>query len=441
MSNSEGGGTPDPEEFKRFLEQFMANKDGLDAEQLAEFAGLARDPEQLAALIKHLQDAIASTPAAQQTGVNWKVATEQAKAIARREARPITEEQRKAVMDAWQIGSLWLNQATSVSELASEPKLIGRELWVDEALPLFQSLASPIADRMSDALSRNMVENAPEELSGILGSASGLIKSAGASMFAMQLGQALGQLSSEVLSAGDIGLPLFQDPRAALVVQNLANSLDELEVEQDQAYIYLVVRELAHARLFKHARWLREAIVAQISSYASDLAVDNSRLADLAGELEGSDLEALKSAIERGAFIAAPNEEQQRALDAIETLLALIEGWVETVTTEACRLLPKAGALSEFVRRRRATGGPAEKTFGQLIGLQLRPRKLREAAELWRLIGEKLGRDRRDSLWNHPDLLPTAEDIANPAGLIDRLSNSDSRDDEFDRELRDLLGE
>ena len=441
MSNSEGGGTPDPEEFKRFLEQFMANKDGLDAEQLAEFAGLARDPEQLAALIKHLQDAIASTPAAQQTGVNWKVATEQAKAIARREARPIAEEQRKAVMDAWQIGSLWLNQATSVSELASEPKLIGRELWVDEALPLFQSLASPIADRMSDALSRNMVENAPEELSGILGSASGLIKSAGASMFAMQLGQALGQLSSEVLSAGDIGLPLFQEPRAALVVQNLANSLDELEVEQDQAYIYLVVRELAHARLFKHARWLREAIVAQISSYASDLAVDNSRLADLAGELEGSDLEALKSAIERGAFIAAPNEEQQRALDAIETLLALIEGWVETVTTEACRLLPKAGALSEFVRRRRATGGPAEKTFGQLIGLQLRPRKLREAAELWRLIGEKLGRDRRDALWNHPDLLPTAEDIANPAGLIDRLNNADSRDDEFDRELRDLLGE
>ncbi|MFM5967846.1 MAG: zinc-dependent metalloprotease [Micrococcales bacterium] len=441
MSNSEGGGTPNPEEFKRFLEQFMANKGGLDAEQLAEFAGLARDPEQLAALIKHLQDAIASTPSAQQTGVNWKVAAEQAKAIARREARPINEEQRKAVMDAWQIGSLWLNQATSVSELASEPKLIGRELWVDEALPLFQSLASPIADRMSDALSRNMVENAPEELSGILGSASGLIKSAGASMFAMQLGQALGQLSSEVLSAGDIGLPLFQEPRAALVVQNLANSLDELEVEQDQAYIYLVVRELAHARLFKHARWLREAIVAQISSYASDLAVDNSRLADLAGELEGSDLEALKSAIERGAFIAAPNEEQQRALDAIETLLALIEGWVETVTTEACKLLPKAGALSEYVRRRRATGGPAEKTFGQLIGLQLRPRKLREAAELWRLIGETLGRDRRDALWNHPDLLPTAEDIANPAGLIDRLNNADSRDDEFDRELRDLLGE
>lgn len=441
MSYSEGGGTPDPEEFKRFLEQFMANKDGLDAEQLAEFAGLARDPEQLAAMIKHLQDAIASTPGATQTGVNWKLAADQAKSIARKDSRPITDAQRKAVMDAWHIGSLWLNQATSVSELATEPKLIGRELWVDEALPLFQSLASPIADKMSDALSRNLVENAPDELSGILGSATGLIKSAGASMFAMQLGQALGQLSSEVLSAGDIGLPLFQEPRAALVMQNLAAALDELEVEQDQAYIYLVVREIAHARLFKHARWLREAIVTQIASYAHDLAIDNSRLADLAGELEGSDLEALKSAIERGAFIAAPNEEQQRALDAIETLLALVEGWVETVTTEACKLLPRAGALSEFVRRRRATGGPAEKTFGQLIGLELRPRRLREAADLWRLLGERLGRDERDALWNHPDLLPTAADIDNPELLLTRLSQQDALGDDLDRELRDLLGE
>lgn len=441
MSNNEDGFSPDPEEFKRFLEKFMANRDGLDPEQLADFAGLARDPEQLAAMIKHLQDAIQASPGAVTTGVNWKLASDQAKAIARKDARQITDEQRKSISDAVNIGSLWLNQATSISELTNEPKLIGRELWVDEAVPLFQALASPIADRMSDALSRNLVENAPEELSGILGSATGLIKSAGGSMFAMQIGQALGQLSSEVLSAGDIGLPLFQEPRAALVAQNLSQAISELEVEQDQAYIYLVVRELAHARLFKHAKWLRDAIVLQITSYASDLAIDNSRLADLAGELEGSDLEALKNALEKGAFIASPNEEQQRALDAIETLLALVEGWVDVVTAEACRLLPKASALGEFVRRRRATGGPAEKTFGQLIGLELRPRRLREAAAMWKAIGEAVGSEQRDNLWNHPDLLPTSSDIDDPTGLIARIGGSGSGDDDIDRELRKLLGE
>ena len=257
----------------------------------------------------------------------------------------------------------------------------------------------------------------------------------------MQLGQALGQLSTEVLSAGDIGLPLFQEPRAALVAQNLAEALGELDVETDQAYIYLVVREMAHARLFKHAKWLRDAIVLQITSYANDLSIDNSRLADLAEELDGSDLESLKRAIEQGAFTAAPNEDQTRALAAIENLLALIEGWVEVVTADACKLLPKADALGEFVRRRRATGGPAEKTFGQLVGLELRPRRLREAAALWRVLGEQLGIDRRDSLWDHPDLLPTVDEIANPDAVIARLTGSIGKDDELDRELRNLLGE
>mgnify|MGYP002651771257 CR=1 FL=1 len=42
--------------------------------------------------------------------------------------------------------------------------------------------------------------------------------------------------------------------------------------------------------------------------------------------------------------------------------------------------LPHAAALGEAVRRRRATDGPAQKAFATLVGLELRPRRLREAA-------------------------------------------------------------
>ena len=83
--------------------------------------------------------------------------------------------------------------------------------------------------------------------------------------------------------------------------------------------------------------------------------------------------------------------------------------------------------------------GPAEQTFRTLVGLDLRPRKLREAAAMWREIGAALGHAKRDSLWDHPDVLPTLEDIANPSALIERLRNA-STDDAIDRELRDLLG-
>lgn len=441
MSTPEGFDGRDPEEFKKFLEQFMANRDGLNPEQLAEFAGLARDPEQLAAMIKMLQDAIGRAPGGTAEGVNWTLASSQAKELARKESRGISDAQRQQISEAEHLGALWLDSATALAPLGASLKVIGRELWVDEAVPLFQALASPIADRMSDALSKNLINNAPEELSGILGSATGLIRSAGGAMFAMQLGQALGRLSEEVLSASDIGLPLYAESRAAVVGQNLVEAVQSLEGDQRETYTYLVVRELAHARLFKNSRWLRDAIVTQISNYAAGLEIDNSKLESLAGELTGTDLDQVRKALENGGFIAEPNQEQRLALERIETLLALVEGWVQVVTADACKILPSASALGEYVRRRRATGGPAEKTFGQLVGLELRPRKLREAATFWSAVGAAVGMEARDGIWAHPDVLPSADDIANPDGFLKRMTDGNAGDDDLDRELRELLGE
>jgi len=78
--------------------------------------------------------------------------------------------------------------------------------------------------------------------------------------------------------------------------------------------------------------------------------------------------------------------------------------------------------LRETVRRVRATGGPAEQTFANLVGLELRPRRLREAADLWSQLREKRGIEGRDALWAHAELLPTAEDLQDPAGFLARAS-------------------
>jgi len=50
--------------------------------------------------------------------------------------------------------------------------------------------------------------------------------------------------------------------------------VDGLEVEPDQAYIYLGIREMAHTRLFKHSKWLRDGIVGQITNYAIGIKID-----------------------------------------------------------------------------------------------------------------------------------------------------------------------
>ncbi|MEY4499280.1 MAG: hypothetical protein RL319_268 [Actinomycetota bacterium] len=426
-----------PEDFQKFLRDFLEKgAQGIDAEKLAEAAGLPKDPRVLAELINQLQSALGKSG-----GVNWKVAADQARALAAQNSQPISENARKSINDALGIGTLWLNQATDIAELAIEPKFLSRELWVQDALPLFQDLASPVANRMGEALSENLQQNAPEEMTGMLGNASEMMKSLGGALFAMQLGQSLGKLSSEVISGGDIGLPIFPEQRAAFIPQNLEAYVNDLDVESDQVYIYLAVRELAHARLFKHSKWLREHVINQITNYAAGIKIDNDIVQEIARDFDPSNTEEIQAALREGAFIAARTPEQSKALESIETMLALIEGWVDAVTDQATQLLPKSIAIGEAVRRRRASGGPAEKTFGTLVGLELRPRKLREAGQLWKELGHRLGNSKRDAIWNHPDLLPTAAEIENPALLIDRLGSDSTGDDDMDRELRKLLGD
>ena len=428
-----------PEDFQKFLRDFLEKgAQGIDAEKLAEAAGLPKDPRVLAELINQLQNALGSM---KDGGVNWKVAADQARAIAAQNSRPMSENARKSINDALGIGTLWLNQATDIADLTIEPKFLSRELWVQDALPLFQDLASPVANRMGEALSENLQQNAPEEMTGMLGNASNIMKSLGGALFAMQLGQSLGKLSSEVISGGDIGLPIFPEQRAAFIPQNLEAYVNDLDVESDQVYIYLAVRELAHARLFKHSKWLREHVINQITNYASGINIDNDIVQEIARDFDPSNTEEIQAALRDGAFIAARTPEQSRALESIETMLALIEGWVDAVTDQATQLLPKTIAIGEAVRRRRASGGPAEKTFGTLVGLELRPRKLREAGQLWKELGHRLGNAKRDAIWNHPDLLPTAAEIENPELLIARLGSDSTGDDDMDRELRKLLGD
>ena len=424
-----------PAEFQAFMKKYLENPDSFEVEELAKSAGIPTNPEQLQQLLSMLTQAMDRS--GKPEGVDWEQTLTQAKSTARKENRAVTERQRSELSDAINIANLWLDQATDVSALATEPKFLTRDLWVDDSMPLFKSMSQPVADRMSTALSDHLARSGPEELAGLMKEAGRLLRSAGGALFAMQLGQAIGRLSEKVIAGGDIGLPLFAEQRAAFVPQNLEDYIADLGVPADEARIYLAVRELAHARLFKHARWLRDAVVSQIAGYASQIAIDEDRIMTAAADTDLTNPEAMKGLLESGAMLADRTEEQQRALDAIETLLALIEGWVDAVTQDATRLLPNAARISEAVRRRRASGGPAELTFGTLVGLELRPRLLREATAMWLQVGMSVGATKRDSLWDHPDLLPTASDVTDPSSLIARLLGGS---DDFDSELRNLLG-
>jgi putative hydrolase len=231
------------------------------------------------------------------------------------------------------------------------------------------------------------------------------------------------------VSSSDIGLPLGPSGVAALLPESVRALGTGLDLPLDDVRLFVALREAAHHRLFGHVPWLRAHLLAAVRAYAEGINVDTSKFQELTQGLDPSDPEAMQRAIGSGLFEPEASPAQNAALTRLETALALVEGWVDTVTAQAAAgSLPSFGALQETMRRRRATGGPAERTFASLVVLELRPRRLREAASLWQTMTERRGIQERDAVWSHPDLLPTGEDLDDPQGWVERGATDETLD-------------
>jgi putative hydrolase len=218
-----------------------------------------------------------------------------------------------------------------------------------------------------------------------------------------------------VLSAGDIGLPLGPTGTAALVPANIKAYGDGLEIPEDQVRLYVALREAAHQRLFGHVPWLRAHVLSAVETYANGITVNREAIEEAMSRVDPADPESMQAMALEGIFTPEDTPQQKASLARLETALALIEGWVGHVVDRAAGdRLPSVVQLGEAFRRRRAAGGPAEQTFAALVGLELRPRRLREAGAIWSAVADHRGVQGRDALWGHPDLLPTDEDFADP---------------------------
>lgn len=420
------------DEFQEMLRNLLGGQGGLDPEQLRALQGMGIDPAMMQTMFARLQSSFASG----NDGIDWSSARTQALHLANKDAAGITAGSRQNFDQAFSLAALWLSEATSISDLASSPVAMTRGQWVEATLPLWQELAEPVAGSIADALTQAMQSQAPEEMRAAVAGADRFVRTIGGALFAAQLGNVIGRLSLEVVSGGDVGIPVMPDGVAAILPQNFDDFGRDLEIDDEQLALYLSTRELAHARLYRHARWLRLHVISQVTEFARGIHVDMSALEDVASRFDPSSPDELRAALESGALLPQRTEAQTEALTRLENLLATIEGWVDVVTADATSRLPDAVRMGEAVRRRRAAGGPAEQAMASLVGLELRPRRLREAAAMWRAVTDAVGIAARDALWDYPDLMPTPEDIDDPQALVARLQ-AHARGEEAPRDAMD----
>ena len=357
--------------------------------------------------------------------VNWDLAKQLAVQGLSGANPGVSPGDRAAVAESLRLADLWLDEVTDLPSGISTIETWTRLEWLERTLPVWQALCDPVAARVVEAMSTSL----PTEQLEALGAASALqpiMTQVGGLMFGAQVGQGLAGLAREVVSATDVGIPLGPEGMAALVPANVEEFGTGLERPADEVRLYLALREAAHQRLFTHVPWLRQRLFDTVEAYARGITVDLSVIERAMGDIDPTNPESIQQALAGGLFEPQTTPEQQIALRRLETLLALVEGWVDSVVAAAAGdRMPGADALREASRRRRATGGPAEQTFATLVGLELRPRRLREAAALWWGVTEKHGVTGRDAVWAHPDLLPTADDLDDPLGFADTIGTGE----------------
>jgi putative hydrolase len=405
------------------------------------FAPGGDDNNELADMLENMSRMLRNGGDPSGGSVNWTSAhTSSEQALQKAGDPAISDSDNEKLRASADIADLWLNDATTLPSAGHTINGVTRTQWLASTFDSWKLVVQPVADAMSDVMTGLLPAgndagalNIPEELlsslpdevaanlretlaspdfAAITGPLMAMAKSMGATMFGTQFGQALGQMTTEVLSNSDVGIPLNASGKPGLVISNANQFVAGLSIDESEALLYITLRELAHQRLFAAAPWIQSQLMAAISDYARGVKIDTSAIEAAMTQIDPTDPESINSMMTSSLFEPTQTPEQVAALTRIELLLALIEGWVTVVVTQAAGTrLQSIGALEEVFRRRRAAGGPAEKVFGGLIGLEMRPRRMREAAALWQRLADTQSISARDALWSHPDLLPRDSDI------------------------------
>jgi putative hydrolase len=448
----------DPEEpdFAAMLASMLGGADNPEVAKALGAMGIDKiDPAtmgMIGAQLKAMMSGDATEP------FNLELATDVArKTIAAQGDSSIGTAARQEIEKAVQIATLWLADVTDLSAVDGAVHAWSRAEWVDQTMPMWRELVEPVAVGVSTAVVAAMRAQMGQlggeglaEMPGLpagmdpgalMGQLEPMLARVSGSMFGAQVGQAVGALAGDLVSGTDVGLPLVPRHGIALMPANIESFADGLEVDLAEVRLYLAVREAARVGLFAEVAWLGPQLVAAVQAYARDISIDTEGIESALRSIDPSDLTAMQAALSDSLFTPEPSPAQRSALTLLETYLALVEGWVDVVADRAAsKHLPHTAALGEAVRRRRATGGPAERVFSQLVGLELRPRRLRDAANLWAALEAKGGAAVRDGAWAHPDLAPTAADLDDPLGYVDRFISGDTKD-EMDAALDALLSE
>ena len=323
--------------------------------------------------------------------VNWDLARDVATEAAGESDPMVGPAQTQAVSEALRLADLWLDDVTPLPTGIRTTEAWSRKRWVQATLPVWSTLADPVAARVVDALSAlsapggQLAESMPPEMASMSGALGGMFRQIGGAMFGSQVGQALGMLGHRggrldrdrpAARPGRRGSAAAHQRRGVRRGHRRARGRGPALPRAARGCAPPAVRPRAVAALAPARRSSRSTPAASPStcprssrrSPSSTRATPRRCKVPCPAAFSSRRPRRLRRRRSSGS---RPRSPWSRA------------GSTRSSTPRPRPICPEPQRLRETTRRRRAAGGPAEQAFATLVGLELRPRRLRDAAALW----------------------------------------------------------
>jgi len=236
-----------------------------------------------------------------------------------------------------------------------------------------------------------------------------------------QLGLLLGFLGQRVLGQYDLALLSAEakDGRLLFVEENIRATAASLGVPVGPFRTWIALHETTHAFEFEAHPWLRPYLAGRLERQLSLFSRDASSLGRdalrglgraLRGEGDGHWMERLMG------------DEQRRLFRETQAVMSLLEGFSDYVMDEVGRdLVPDVERISARFHERRQRRTQFERAILRLTGMDLKLEQYRAGERFVRAIATSAGPGALARLWDGPETLPTADEIATPERWIARV--------------------
>jgi putative hydrolase len=337
--------------------------------------------------------------------VNWRLAREIAESVAGA-PEPIEPDLADEYRELAETAARLIERATTLTAATiTEPVGIhDPRSWAAADVETLAYVAEPLGEKLSSGAG-----------------AGSPLAMLGPALLGMQVGSAVGFMSHRVLGRFDAGMPPGTPVGVAFVVPNIEAFAADHGLDPRQLRLWVALQELAH-RAVLSIPWVDERIHMLVHEHVEALDLDPEALQRRFEALQ--DPEELERLMESSAGLGAifRSDAPPEAHDRLRALLALIDGYAETIVTSAgSPLIPELDRVREAVDRHRAEPAEGGTMIQDMIGLTIDPADYRRGVDFVSEVERRWGPEALERAWEGPESAPTLSELADPVGWAARV--------------------